>query len=373
MRSPYLSYRIALVLLVGAGVWFARPAPALAVANPLAESPPEQPPANGIDRPAANETELPIAFDPQPYLHSGEFHLSATDLRIAGRELDFVWARKYRSRIGPNTAMGNGWDFSYNIYIEQSGPDLLLHDGNTREDLYLFNPLASAWEAGEFFREFTLDPNPPPFGAYTLTFAATGVWRFLPLDGSLQQGRLSEISDRNGNTLVFEYDPGTGRLIAIHDTLDAPPANPRVITISYNPFGFIESVTDFTGRSVTYQYYDGIEPGGNFGDLKSVTTPVVVGTPNGNDFPLGKTTVYTYSTGFGDPALNGNLLTVTDPRGQTFLINEYAPTINPPDGEIDHIIHQVRGDPTAIIAITMTASAANFEPHITQFETGSAS
>ncbi len=281
------------------------------------------------------------------YLHSGEFCLAAVDLCIAGRGLDFLWARKYRSRIGPDTAMGNGWDFSYRLFIEQSGMDLVLHDGNSREDTYVFNPMTNKWEADEFFREFTFDPNPPPFGTYTLTFADKGVWRFLPLDGSPQQGKIVESSDRNGNTMVFDYDV-MGRLVTIHDTLDTA-GHTRDITIAYNPDGFIESVTDFSGRSVTYEYYDGIMPGGNFGDLKSVTTPAVVGTPHGNDFPAGKTTVYTYSTGSPDSNLNGNLLTVTDPKGQVFLTLEYATTLNPLDPNYDAVDRAIFGDPTDII------------------------
>ena len=47
------------------------------------------------------------AIDPV-YFFSGEFYYSAVDLRIAGRMMDFVWGRKYRSKIGPNTAQGNG-------------------------------------------------------------------------------------------------------------------------------------------------------------------------------------------------------------------------------------------------------------------------
>ncbi|MFQ5502336.1 MAG: DUF6531 domain-containing protein, partial [Phycisphaerae bacterium] len=345
--------RIVLILIAGVGIWLCSPKLALGVANPLAESPPVESPAapcgcTSCGSPGGTDAAHTL------YMHSGEFFLTATDLQIAGRGLDFIWTRKYRSRIGPNTAMGNGWDFSYNIHIEQSGPDILLHDGNSREDLFLFQPTTNTWEADEFFHEFTFDPNPPPFGDYTLTFPDTGVWRFLPLDGSPQQGRISEMSDRNGNTVVFEYDPGTGQLITIHDTLDTA-AHTRDITITYDANGFIQSVTDYTGRSVTYAYYDGIEPGGNFGDLKSVTTPAVVGTPNGNDFPAGKTTVYTYLTGLPEPALNGNLLTITDPKGQTILTNEYALTLNPLDLDFDHLVHQVWGDPTDIIDMVYTS------------------
>jgi RHS repeat-associated protein len=274
------------------------------------------------------------------YGHSGEFYDSVVDLRIAGRGLDFAWSRKYRSRIGPNTAMGNGWDFSYNIYIEQCGPDLLLHDGNTREDTYLFQP-DGTWAADGFFREFTQDPNT---GAYTLTFPDTGVWEFLPLDGSPAAGRINEIRDRNDNTLRLEYD-AAGRLERVQDTLHTA-ANPREIVVDYNRNGFIESVTDFVGRQVRYEYYDDVEAGGSYGDLKSVRTPVVTGTPTGNDFVDGKTTVYTYSTGFADERLNHNLLTLTDPKGQTFLVNTYAPTIDPADFNFDRLISQTWGDPT---------------------------
>ena len=73
-------------------------------------------------------------------------------------------------------------------------------------------------------------------------------------------------------------------------------------------------MTDFAGRSVRYAYFGQNEPGGSFGDLKSVTSPAVSATPNGNNFPNGKTTGYTYSKGFADQNLNHNLLTITDGR-----------------------------------------------------------
>jgi len=63
----------------------------------------------------------------------------------------------------------------------------------------------------------------------------------------------------------------------------------RTNTVAYNSDGRLAGVTDFSGRTVTYQYYRGL-PGeqGGPGDLASVTSPPVTGTPNGNDFPLGK-------------------------------------------------------------------------------------
>lgn len=48
---------------------------------------------------------------------SGEFQTAAVDMRIPGKGLDFIWARRYRSRTGSNTKMGNRWNHSYNIYL----------------------------------------------------------------------------------------------------------------------------------------------------------------------------------------------------------------------------------------------------------------
>ena len=118
------------------------------------------------------------------------------------------------------------------------------------------------------------------------------------------------------------------------------------------------------GRQVRYEYYQQGEPGGSFGDLKSVTTPAVVGTPNGNDFPNGKTTTYTYTTGFLDESLNHNLLTITDPKGQLYLQNIYAHTLDPSDPRYtedpadlnyDRIVRQIWGNPGDIIDVVYVA------------------
>ena len=270
------------------------------------------------------------------YLFSGEFYESAVDLQIRGRGQAFVWARKYRSRLGPDTAQGNGWDSSYNIRIESSGADLVLFDGNTRQDTY--SQSGGVWTAAEFYRELSQNPD----GSHTLTFPDTTTWNFNLLDGSPQQGKIRSIVDRNGNTLRFQYD-AQGRLTTITDTLD------RDIQVAYNADGFIESVTDFAGRQVRYEYYQNGDAGGSFGDLKSVTRPSVVGTPTGNDFPDGKTTTYTYTTGFSDDDLNHNLTTITDPKGQTYLTNVYSEATHPADINYDAVMRQIWGDPDDII------------------------
>jgi len=264
------------------------------------------------------------------YGFSGEFHHSEIDLIIPSRGLDMVLTRRYRSRIDPESALGPGWDFSWNVWVSPIGDDLLLHDGNGRQDIYRRGPIprgdvggALTWEADEFFRVFTQEPD----GSLTLTFADRGRWRFFAIDGSPAQGRISASIDRNGNTITFEYDP-LGRLVRVVDVLDSA-LSPRAVTLVYSPEGRLASVADWVGRSVVYQHYGPGEAGGSPGDLKSVTTPVVVPTPEfpvppGHEYPAGKTTVYTYSTGFADEELNHNLLTITDPKGQTILGAAYG-------------------------------------------------
>ncbi|HNO80205.1 MAG TPA: RHS repeat-associated core domain-containing protein, partial [Phycisphaerae bacterium] len=289
------------------------------------------------------------------YMFSGEYHLSATDLLIQGRGFDFEWRRRYRSKIGPNTTMGNGWDHSYNIQLTQSGANLVLHDGDGRSDEYCATSTGT-WTHPEFFRELV-----PQGNGYSLTFQDRSTWNFNGFAGLPDDGKIASMIDRNGNRMTFEYDPGTGRLTGIRDTLDSA-INSRLISIAYNADGYIQSVTDFAGRQIVYDYYQTPDVGGDAGDLKSVTTPPIVGTPNGNDFPLGKTTIYTYSEGFADPRLNHNLLTITDPKGQTFLVNTYAATLNPNDLEYDRLVSQQLGNPNELLTFSydkQTPSVSN--------------
>jgi len=284
------------------------------------------------------------------YLFSGEVYHSAVDLRIPGRGLDFVWCRKYRSKIGPNTAQGNGWDFSYNVYIEAAGDDIVVHDGNTRSDMYT-GPVNGPWTRAEFFRELKRNLD----YSYTLTFPDTGVWNFHPLNGSLVAGKIAAIADRNGNTLTFAYSLA-GRLITITDTLG------RDINVAYTGDGHIDSVTDFLNRQVKFAYYQDGDADGSAGDLKSARRPVVTGTPNGNDFPLGKTTVYKYTKGFTDERLNHNLLTITDPRSQVYQVNEYYPATNPHDLNFDRLLRQTlggMGETNEVVYVPQVPSPAN--------------
>jgi YD repeat-containing protein len=243
---------------------------------------------------------------------SGEVQQCDVDMVIPGRSLDFIWARTYRSRTHHTaTLLGNGWSLSYDVSVEQGSSGITVNDGTGRRDVY--SPGTNGvYTCPEFFREGTLTG-----GVFRLTFADTGYWEFNPFDSTATAGKLAQIVDRNGNTMSLGYD-GSGHLAQIVDDLG------RTNTVAYNPAGQVASVTDFTGRNVTYQYCQGTkDPNGSAGDLKSVTSPPVTGTPNGNDFPDGKTTTYTYSKSFPLDRENHLLLTVTDPKGQTAAVFSY--------------------------------------------------
>ena len=243
---------------------------------------------------------------------SSEVQECDVDLVISGHGLDFVWMRNYHSRIGRFGTATNGWTFSYDVHCAQNstgGFDIF--DGTGRKDTFTLGT-NGVYTCPEFFREGSFSNN-----TFTLAFADTGRWVFNPFDGTATAGKLIQIITRNGDTMTLGYDT-SGRLVQIVDDLG------RTNTVAYNTSGQVASVTDFSGRSVTYQYYSGAKAdNGSAGDLKSVTSPAVIGTPNGNDFPTGKTTTYTYSKSFPLDRENHLLLTVTDPKGQTAAVFIY--------------------------------------------------
>jgi RHS repeat-associated protein len=264
---------------------------------------------------------------------SGEVVAEACDLTVKGRGMDFAWCRKYRSTLGPDTALGKQWDFSYNIWIQKCGNFVILHDGNTRQDVYL--PRADGtYVNDEFCREGRFGGGGP--GVFTLTFADTGIWQFRALDGSPAQGKIAMIQDRNLNALTFGYDSG-GRMTTITDTLA------RNYTVAYNNAGLISSVADFAGNLVQYQH------DGN-GDLTTVVTPAVP------EFMLGKTNTLTYS--------NHKLQTVTDGNGSTWMNNTYYSGPNPNDLSYGRVASIALGDSSQKImfyyAAQTPASSNNF-------------
>jgi len=256
-------------------------------------------------------------------LASGEVACEETDLVIPAPGFDFAWTRTYRSRTGPTTSLGHGWDFAYNMRLSLQGDGTVQFcSGNGRCDTFYPNG-TNGWSRDEFFMTIG-DVNKDGIPDVVICADGTRI-NFNPI----AMDKPVSITDRNNNTMTFGYD-GLGRLTTIVDTLG------RTNIVAYNSSGLLGSVTDFSGRTVRYEY------DGN-GDLVRCVSPEVTGTPNGNDFPGGKTNSYTYSSGFGDDRLNHNLTSCTDAKGQTWLQVVYQPTNDPVSVDFDAVAYTLRG------------------------------
>ncbi len=260
-------------------------------------------------------------------LHNGEFVLQATDLKIPGRGFDWAFTRTYKSRITYDGTLGHNWDFNYNsrlIEITEDNQDAISTDTFTPVFSSSFTKVGSVVVMDGHGRSdlYGLQSDgaySTPLGAYTrLTKNEDGSFILRDRQGSKKSydknGFLNNLEDRHGNSMKFKRDDNS-RLTEVTDTLG------RKISYNYNSDGRLTGVKDFADRTIKFEY------DGN-GDLVSVTSPSVTGTTNGNDFPDGKTTKYTYSSGFDDETLNHGLLTITAPNevavgGSPRVINVY--------------------------------------------------
>lgn len=127
-----------------------------------------------------------------------------------------------------------------------------------------------------------------------------------PSTGSMQQ-QVSKIVDRNGNTLVFEYENAWLKSVSIQDEDD-----PRKLDFSYQYIGGLirlEKVTGPGGIDVTYTYYDDSGQK-NYGLLKSASR-------------AGRTETYEYSPD-GVMSYENNLVKTTDSNGHSRRYTYYA-------------------------------------------------
>ena len=265
------------------------------------------------------------------------------DLNIpSGIGPDFILARTYRSKLGPtNSPVGRNWDFSCNISVATNGADVVIHDGGGRADTFFRQP-DGTYTRPEFFREGQFSNQ-----VFTLTFADKSRWVFNALNAGTAPGKISQNIDRNGNALTYAYN-GAGQLASVADALN------RTNRFFYNGSGQLTNVTDFAGRTVTYTY-------DARGDLHSMTTPAITGTPNGNNFPHGKTVTYLYTSGFADDRLNHNLTAIIDNTGETVVTNQYSTSTNPAAVDFDRMVASALGTnpPTVFSYEPQTPSPGN--------------
>lgn len=270
------------------------------------------------------------------YSERGEFFQYITDLSIPGRPgsesmVNFNFRREYRSAVSSDSPIGRNWDHNYFERLAVQIDGSVIHsNGLDRNDRYLKNNRGDFVAPPNFYTTLIRNPN----GTFMLRYRG-GTTKTFDTDGKILESR-----DRNDNFMTFHYN-AQRQLVRVNDTLGRDIIY-RYIAGGVNN-GRLQEIEDFIGRKIVFNYDAN-------GDLIEVRSPAVTGTPNGNDFPQGKTTRYTYSSGFSDERLNHNLLTIARPNevaagGPPVLINEYG--TNPNSFEIDKVIRQTYGGTNA--------------------------
>lgn len=226
------------------------------------------------------------------FLNSGEFSIERTDLVVRGRELDFVFTRTYRSGLGFSGPLGHGWwGNCFERVLERRNGDVVWLQGSGRIDTFAKDPEGGGYRspAGVF-----MDLSKEPEGFKLIS--SDGLTRLFG-----HKGRLTELTTANAVAGLIFSAAATGTVTAAKCDLGG------MVSFDYDDNGRLTTITDFTGRKVRYTYDDA-------GNLVAVRSPVVLNTPNGNDYPEGKTERYLYDTENPDPDLAHNLVAIIGPN-----------------------------------------------------------
>ncbi len=255
----------------------------------------------------------------------GEVCLQECDLSVAvpaGPPLDLVWTYRSLEHGGSGTGQSH-WEHCYDVHIEPipagsgvNATHVRVCTGDGRRDV-MTRQDDGTFTADGMFRSGVFNPDT----SFELTFADHSKFIFCQLVGAPWTGRLGSIVDQNGVALTCAYSVA-GKLISVSSQFG------QALTFDYDPSGNPVSVTDQTGRYVSYSYYAMGEPGGNPGDLKSVSCPQLPGQA-----AIQGPTTYTYSTGFADARRNGQLLTVHDGAGRLRCTYTYSSSANDTDAD----------------------------------------
>jgi len=262
---------------------------------------------------------------------NGEALVTVTDLEVPSRGFPFRWTRVYSSRADFDHALGYNWDHSYNRRIGTGSGNASVTNGNSHEDVYSKTGPDTFESPAGFFDVLMQNLCD---STYTLTDVGGMQHKF---DAS---GYLIEQKDRNGNVLTITRN-------SFHNPTQIVDTQGRIYTFTYTDGTSsqrIKKISDFNTppREVEYTY----DP---CGDLIQVRSPVVSGTPNSNDFPSGKTTLYTYSACTGDTRLRHNLRSIIEPLynvsnnpslSKAWVTLTYATTTNPKNEEFDQVVAQ---------------------------------
>ena len=156
-----------------------------------------------------------------------------------------------------NYGFGNGWSFAYQWSYLQQGDTICINQGDGRRDNYLLDGDSYKSPAGVFN---TLRKES---GVFLLTTPEGTVYRF----SDPQHKHVTQIADRNGNTLTLSYGGQAGAGVPPQLT-KVQEGNGRAINFEYNQGLLVRlSVEGLSDRVWTYAY-------DAQGNLISVTSPL---------------------------------------------------------------------------------------------------
>jgi RHS repeat-associated protein len=231
---------------------------------------------------------------------TGAFTMQKTDMVLPGR-LPVAINRTYRSQAGGIGPFGEGGSFNYHIQLAVVGAALRLQMSDFSRYLFSQDPDTKYRNAAfPMFKgaEITKFPNN----------TAELRWKDGTIYAFNAAGWLIEQRDRYNNRIQIMRD-------AAQRVTEIREPSGRALTFTYTqvirghlspPFDVISTITDPLGRSVIYVYYVGSN-----GRLSRV---VDIG---------GGVTTYTYGEYTQSYYWNEGMLSITDPRGITYLRNEY--------------------------------------------------
>jgi RHS repeat-associated protein len=242
-------------------------------------------------------------------ISTGIFALAKTELVLPGT-IPITLERTYQTMKSPPSGGGGGnsccaptgvaGNLEFNLVLQGNARqfiELLMPDGTRPQ--FRVHPDDAGLPEGQ--RRFINTTDPHLSGAVLTGFFDRG-FTLTYKDGTIHRfdvnGRLVAVEDRNGNTVTIarRTDGGIDSISALDG---------RSLSLVYNESGYVSSVTDSLGRTTSYAY-------SAKGELLTATDA------------NGGVTRYTYTPGLsGNP---GQVETITDARGITYLTNEYSPT-----------------------------------------------
>jgi len=270
--------------------------------------------------------------------------------------MNFEVKRTYRSQASHLRSAASGdsavdWAFSYiDDLLKPDGENVIVFRPSLRTDAFVASEQPGRFYAPmEFYEQLTLNHE----GNYELRSHDGLVKTYRGFEDHETPGRLLRAEDRDGNYLSFLYSRPNGLskavLTTVVDTMGRNIHYRYYGDYDSNPGrrGRLEEIEDFrrdnsySGRKVVFDY-------DAEGNLISVTSPVVLGTPNGNEFPYGKTFRYDYTrehdlpkgiTGADRQRLLHNLISVQHPNETAVELDPENPqTLPTPPGTKREIV-----------------------------------